>query len=151
MYRERLFHKRCNVSYPLSCYRRSTEPQGEHGDSTVVLSVLERGNPKPFKEMTKPCVVKLDETPTNLYANSQRLLVSCLSIECLALGDQGQGRRGGDFPEKRHRNSCTKKVAVFGSLSICLRCTFRLVLWWCLNPPARVRDDRRSAVSPRWR
>jgi hypothetical protein len=66
MYRERLFHKRCNVSYPLSCYRRSTEPQGEHGDSTVVLSVLERGNPKPFKEMTKPCVVKLDETPTNL-------------------------------------------------------------------------------------
>lgn len=42
--------------------------------------------------MTKPCVVKLDETPTNLYANSQRLLVSCLSIECLALGDQGQGR-----------------------------------------------------------
>jgi hypothetical protein len=66
-----------------------------------VLSVLERGNPKPFKEMTKPCVVKLDETPTNLYAISQRLLVSCLSIECLALGDQGQGRRGGDFPEKR--------------------------------------------------
>lgn len=51
--------------------------------------------------MTKPCVVKLDETPTNLYAISQRLLVSCLSIECLALGDQGQGRRGGDFPEKR--------------------------------------------------
>lgn len=66
-----------------------------------MLSVLERGNPKPFKEMTKPCVVKLDETPTNLYAISQRLLVSCLSIECLALGDQGQGRRGGDFPEKR--------------------------------------------------
>jgi hypothetical protein len=113
MYRERLFHKRCNVSYPLSCYRRSTEPQGEHGDSTVVLSVLERGNPKPFKEMTKPCVVKLDETPTNLYAISQRLLVSCLSIECLALGDQGQGRRGGDFPEKRHRNSWNEESCRF--------------------------------------
>jgi len=66
--------------------------------------------------MTKPCVVKLDETPTNLYAISQRLLVSCLSIECLALGDQGQGRRGGDFPEKRTEIPGTKKVAVFGSI-----------------------------------
>jgi hypothetical protein len=63
--------------------------------------------------MTKPCVVKLDETPTNLYAISQRLLVSCLSIECLALGDQGQGRRGADFPEKRHRNSLERRKLPF--------------------------------------